>query len=95
MTKTTDTTEFRAEILADGRKRVTVFYPDFPRNAYNPQSYTTVRNIDGSNRLMSDKGGWTFLPHDLEYGANSAIAKAEGRAYPWQHCVPENHIVCI
>jgi hypothetical protein len=93
MSKPTSPTEFRAEILADGRKRVTVFCPEWPRNDYNPQSYTTVRNIDGSNRLMSDKGGWTFLPYDLEYGAHAAIAKAEGRAYQWAHCVPENHTV--
>jgi hypothetical protein len=84
---------FSAEILADGRKRVTVFRPESPRNNYNPHAYTTVRNIDGSNRLMSDNGGWNFLPYEFEYAAYSAIAKSEGRKYVWEHCVPENHIV--
>lgn len=90
---TKPTINFSAEILADGRKRVTVFWPDSPRNEYNPHTYTTVRNIDGSNRLMSDRGYWSFLPYDLEYGAYSAIAKAEGRDYQWQHCVPDNFVV--
>ena len=85
--------QFTAAILADGRKRVTVFEPGAPRNSYNPQTYTTVRNIDGSNRLMSDGGGWSFLPFHLEYGAHSAIAKAEGKPYVWQHCVPAEHVV--
>jgi hypothetical protein len=89
----TPNVEFTAEILPDGRKRVSVFYPAWPKNSYNPHNYTTVRNIDGSNRLMSDMGGWSFLPHDLEYGAYAALAKAEGKPYQWAHCVPEHFVI--
>jgi len=86
-------TEFRAEILSDGRKRVTVTVLDHPITFFNnkPRSYTTVRNIDGSNRLMNDNGLWDFLPNDYEYAAWSAIAAKEGKVYPWPHCVPNHH----
>lgn len=67
-----------AEILSNGRKRVLVHYPECPpHETYNPHSYTTVRNIDGSNRFMSDSGGWTFLPHVLERAAHDAIAELQ------------------
>lgn len=56
-----------ASILADGRKHLSVFHPDAAGFAnYKPSQYTTVRNIDGSNRFMLDGGGWSFLPHDRE-----------------------------
>jgi hypothetical protein len=55
----------RAEILADGRKRVhlTANTP-WPSCNYT-RTYTTVRNIDGSNRFISDDGFWSFMPHGI------------------------------
>lgn len=53
-----------ASVLADGRKHLEIFNPEWPRNNYNPAGYTTVRNIDGSNHFMRDGGGWDFLPQD-------------------------------
>jgi hypothetical protein len=58
--------ELTVSTLEDGRRHVEVFYPDNRRSDYNPHGYTTARNIDGSNRFMSDKGLWSFLPHELE-----------------------------
>lgn len=84
----TKTREFKGEILADGRKRVTVTCLDYPLSAYNPATYTTVRNIDGSNRLMRDGGGWTFLPTEYEDAAYAALAAVEGVAYRWPWMVP-------
>jgi hypothetical protein len=56
-----------ASILPDGRHHLSIHYPDSAGFAnYKPAEYTTVRNIDGSNRFMRDGGGWQFLPHDYE-----------------------------
>lgn len=85
----TKTHEFKGEILADGRKRVTVTRLDAPLNAYNPAIYTTVRNIDGSNRFMRDGGGWTFLPTECEAPVGVAIAAAGGEPYPWPWMVQD------
>ena len=53
-----------ASVLADGRKHLEILSTEWPRNDFNPAHYTTVRNIDGSNRFMRDGGGWSFLPSD-------------------------------
>jgi hypothetical protein len=86
--------EFKATILPDGRANVVVTYPN-PRYAYMRKvySYTTVRNIDGSNRLMEDGAYWTFLPYELSHGAYAAIAAAKGERYMWAHCVPSWAII--
>lgn len=83
------TLQFHGSVLADGRKHVEITDKQGSRFG----AYTTVRNIDGSNRLMSDSGLWSFLPYEYEHAAWAAIAKAEGRAYVWAHCVPAAHIV--
>ena len=84
----TKTHEFKGEVLTDGRKRVVVTRLNAPVNAYNPASYTTVRNIDGSNRLMADNGLWDFLPNEYADAAGAAIAAAELRPYGLPHMVP-------
>lgn len=61
----TPTYTARAEILADGRKRIHLTCEsEFP--CWNRTTiYTTVRNIDGSNRFMQDDAYWTFLPLEI------------------------------
>ena len=86
-----ETIIFYGEVLADGRKRVTVVHPDCTWS--KPSTYTTVRNIDGSNRLMRDGAYWSFLPHDLEHGAYAALPLAEGKRYQWAHCVPSHFVI--
>lgn len=83
----TKTHEFKAEILADGRERVTItalegFF------ANKPSTYTTVRNINGSSRLVADGQGWSFLPTDCEDAAYAAIAAAKGETYRYPWMVP-------
>lgn len=83
---------YRAEILENNRSRVTITEPDWcgkPRST----SYTTVRNIDGSNHLMRDGDGWDFLPHKHAYAAHAAIAMARGEAVPFAWCIPADAII--
>jgi hypothetical protein len=87
-------TKYVAEILNDGRGRVHITDRSVCREGeYYTSVYTTVRNIDGSNRLMRDGGGWTFLPQVYEYGACAALAQARGDRYPFPHCVPIDAVI--
>ena len=90
---------FKPEILADGRKRITVFDDEweklFGARAGGPRTYTTVRNIDGSNRFMADGQYWSFMPEKYEYGTGAAFAALAGEPYRFAHCVPADHIVTL
>lgn len=66
-----------ASVLADGRKHLEILSTEWPRNDFNPAGYTTVRNIDGSNRFMRDGGGWSFLPDDRDLMAAVERALAD------------------
>jgi hypothetical protein len=65
-----------ASILPDGRKHLSVLNTEWPRNDYNPAHYTTVRNIDGSNRFMKDNAYWSFMDYSRNDEAEKAIASA-------------------
>ena len=82
------THEFTARQLAEGRVQVEVMDLTAPRNEFNPATYSSVRNIDGSNRLMRDGGGWSFLPADFEYAAGAALAAMRGKEYQYDRLVP-------
>jgi hypothetical protein len=69
-----DGLEVTASRTDDGRTRLAVFAPEWPRSGFNPKTYTTVKNIDGSDRFMLDSGGWTFFPWDDKVMADAATA---------------------
>ena len=82
------THEFTARQLTEGRVQVEVLNLTAPRNEFNPATYSTVRNIDGSNRLMRDGETWSFLPTDFEYPAYAALAAMRGENYRYARLVP-------
>lgn len=61
----------KASLLKDGRRRLIIKDND---TGGCEGSYTTVRNIDGSNRFMVDDGGWEFMPYD--YARHPAVLSA-------------------
>lgn len=95
MTRTYRPTEIRARIVDGDRINVVITRLDGAAWETKPQSYTTVRNIDGSNRFMRDDGLWTFMPDEYEYAAGAASCALRGEQYPFPHCVPAEHRIVL